>query len=89
MMFMRRDRSAVEQSARYQSVPELQRDVQAYQNGFATSAEHASLAKQLVLLVRRHKAVFGTSFAAAAVIFAVFKTSGRWVYYEYDPEKAR
>jgi multiple sugar transport system permease protein len=28
-------------------------------------------------------------FAAAAVIFAVFKTSGRWVYYEYDPEKAR
>lgn len=27
--------------------------------------------------------------AAAAVIFAVFKTSGRWVYYEYDPEKAR
>jgi multiple sugar transport system permease protein len=28
-------------------------------------------------------------FAAAAVILVIFKTSGRWVYYEYDPEKAR
>jgi multiple sugar transport system permease protein len=26
---------------------------------------------------------------AAAVILIVFKTSGRWVYYEYDPEKDR
>lgn len=26
---------------------------------------------------------------AAAVILAVFKTSGRWVYYEYDPERER
>lgn len=26
---------------------------------------------------------------AAAVILVVFKTSGRWVYYEYDPEKER
>jgi multiple sugar transport system permease protein len=27
--------------------------------------------------------------AAAAVILAIFRTSGRWVYYEYDPERAR
>lgn len=27
--------------------------------------------------------------AAAAVILVIFKTSGRWVYYEYDPERAR
>lgn len=27
--------------------------------------------------------------AAAAVIMVVFRTSGRWVYYEYDPEKGR
>lgn len=27
--------------------------------------------------------------AAAAVILVVFRTSGRWVYYEYDPEKER
>jgi multiple sugar transport system permease protein len=26
---------------------------------------------------------------AAAVILLILKTSGRWVYYEYDPEKAR
>jgi multiple sugar transport system permease protein len=26
---------------------------------------------------------------AAAVILVIFRTSGRWVYYEYDPEKAR
>jgi ABC-type sugar transport system permease subunit len=25
--------------------------------------------------------------AAAAVILAIFRTSGRWVYYEYDPER--
>jgi multiple sugar transport system permease protein len=27
--------------------------------------------------------------AAAAVILAIFRTSSRWVYYEYDPERAR
>jgi multiple sugar transport system permease protein len=27
--------------------------------------------------------------AAAAVILAIFRTSGRWVYYEYDPERGR
>lgn len=27
--------------------------------------------------------------AAAAVILVIFKMSGRWVYYEYDPEQAR
>jgi multiple sugar transport system permease protein len=26
---------------------------------------------------------------AAAVVLAIFRTSGRWVYYEYDPERAR
>lgn len=26
---------------------------------------------------------------AAAVILVIFRTSGRWVYYEYDPEEAR
>ena len=29
------------------------------------------------------------TIAAAVVILVIFKTSGRWVYYEYDPEKAR
>jgi multiple sugar transport system permease protein len=26
--------------------------------------------------------------AAAAIILVIFRTSGRWVYYEYDPERA-
>jgi ABC-type sugar transport system permease subunit len=29
------------------------------------------------------------TIAAAVVILVIFKTSGRWVYYEYDPENAR
>ena len=27
--------------------------------------------------------------AAAAVILVIFRSSGRWVYYEYDPERER
>jgi len=53
---------------RYQSVPDLQHDIEAYQHGFATSAEHATLLKQLVLLVRRHKAMCGTACAAGLLI---------------------
>jgi len=26
---------------------------------------------------------------ASAVILVIFRTSGRWVYYEYDPERER
>jgi multiple sugar transport system permease protein len=29
------------------------------------------------------------TLAAAAVILVIFRTSGRWVYYEYDPERER
>jgi ABC-type sugar transport system permease subunit len=29
------------------------------------------------------------TIASAVVIVVIFKTSGRWVYYEYDPEKER
>ncbi|MBM3888772.1 MAG: hypothetical protein FJ388_06550, partial [Verrucomicrobia bacterium] len=59
---------ALKQEDRYQSVPELQRDIEAYQNGFATSAEHASLLRQLALLVKRHKREFGIGFAALLVL---------------------
>jgi serine/threonine protein kinase/Leucine-rich repeat (LRR) protein len=40
---------------RYQNVQELQADIIAYQNGFATQAEGASVWKQVTLLLRRHK----------------------------------
>jgi WD40 repeat protein/serine/threonine protein kinase len=62
---------ALRKEDRYASVPELQAEISAYQAGFATSAENASLLKQAVLLVRRHKAAFATAFAAWAIITAL------------------
>ena len=40
---------------RYASVQELARDLESYQNGFATTAEEAGLARLTVLFVKRHK----------------------------------
>lgn len=42
---------------RYRSVGQLIGDIEAYQDGFATSAENAGLFTQVRLLVRRHKAI--------------------------------
>jgi len=62
---------AFDKARRYQGVADLQRDIEAYQNGRATSAENAGLGKQLVLLVKRHKALFGTAAAAWLIITAL------------------
>ena len=59
---------------RYRAVAELQSDIGACQNGFATSAENAGMARQLMLLVRRHRAVSFTAFSAL-VIAAVLTTA--------------
>jgi len=40
---------------RYADVPALQRDLEAYQAGFATAAEDAGLGRQVRLLVSRHR----------------------------------
>ena len=56
---------APDKAARYRSVEDLQADVLAYQNGFATSAEKAGAWKQFTLFVRRNKAA---SLGAAAVL---------------------
>lgn len=53
---------------RYASVSDLQRDLEAFQNGFATSAENATLGRQIRLLVQRHKDVFGTLVVAWFII---------------------
>ncbi len=55
---------ALDRNDRYQSVTALQADITAYQAGFATSAEHASFAKQLRLFVQRNKGIVATSFVA-------------------------
>lgn len=61
-------------AARYPSVPALQADLTACQNGFATGAERAGAWKQLKLLIKRNKAA---SIGAAAVLLVgtVFGTS--------------
>ena len=62
---------AFDKAARYARVEDLQADVLAYQNGFATGAEKAGLAKQVRLLVLRHKALFTTFFVAWFIITAL------------------
>ncbi len=54
---------------RYQTVADLQRDIAAFQNGYATSAEKASAFTLLRLLVRRRKAEF--TLAAIALIMMI------------------
>jgi serine/threonine protein kinase len=56
---------AFDRTARYLSVEELQRDLTAYQSGFATSAEKATWLKRASLAVRRNKAA---SIGAALVL---------------------
>jgi serine/threonine protein kinase len=52
---------------RYQWVKEIQKEIEAYQTGFATKAEKAGIGKQLKLLIRRNKGVF-TALAACLVV---------------------
>lgn len=54
---------------RYPTVAHLSADIEAYQGGFATSAEQAGALKQLQLLMLRHKAVTGTLAALLLVCF--------------------
>ena len=50
---------------RYQSIKEFQREIEAYQGGFATKAEKAGLFKQAALFIKRNKAA---SIGTAAVL---------------------
>jgi WD40 repeat protein/tRNA A-37 threonylcarbamoyl transferase component Bud32 len=63
--------TAADKDQRYASVTDLQRDIEAFQNGFATSAEKAGIGRQIALLVGRHKGVFSTLAAAWLVITAL------------------
>ena len=58
---------------RYQTVAELQQDLQKYQRGFATEAEHASPFKLVGLWVKRNRAISIVAAAALSVVllFAV------------------
>ncbi len=55
----------LDKAQRYQDIAALSADIEAYQAGFATSAEQAGAWKQLTLLIKRHKAA---SLGVAAVL---------------------
>ena len=59
---------ATDRNKRYGSVEAFASDIERYQNGFATQAEHAGALRQLVLFIKRNKAV---SVAAALFMVAV------------------
>jgi len=61
---------ALKREDRYQNVPELQKDIEAYQGGFATRAEHASAWRQLALLIKRHQKEFALAAVALLVLVA-------------------
>lgn len=59
---------ALDPAERYQTVPGLQAEIEAWRDGFATVAEGAGLWRQLALLIRRHRVV---TAAALAVVLAL------------------
>jgi serine/threonine protein kinase len=59
---------------RYQNVPDFQADIEAYQNGFATSAEKAGVGKQAFLLFKRQRYLVA-GLTAAVVLFIVSVTT--------------
>jgi serine/threonine protein kinase len=64
---------ALKPQGRYQSVRDLQTDIEAYQNGFATSVEAVSLWKQVKFFVKRNRTA---SIAAGIVLTAVIAGGG-------------
>ena len=67
-------------SKRYKRVTDFIRDIEAYQSGFATSAEDAGVIRQIGLLVRRHRAlaaVLAFSVAGAVISAARLAVSER------------
>ena len=62
---------AKSRNARYPTVQGLQRDIAAFQAGFATSAEHASASRQFALLIRRHKVAAAIALLVLAGLAAL------------------
>lgn len=56
---------------RYQTVRDLQADIEAYQAGFATTAENASRVKQAVLLLKRQRYIVGGLGALLAFLAVI------------------
>jgi len=59
----------LDKTKRYQDVAALSAEIERYQSGFATTAEHAGTLKQLGLLMLRHKAV--TALLGVMVLLSI------------------
>jgi WD40 repeat protein/serine/threonine protein kinase len=62
---------AVKREDRYATVAEFAADIEAYQGGYATSAEHAGFGTQLMLLVKRNK-ILSASVALLVALSVIF-----------------
>ena len=64
---------AMEKDDRYQSVKALQKDIEDYQGGFATSAEDAGHFRQIILFIGRNKwfVLIGMSLLLALLILVI------------------
>ncbi len=56
---------------RYQSVKDLQADIEAWQSGFATTAEEATLWRHFLLMVGRHRREFRLLASASLILLLV------------------
>ncbi len=70
---------------RYESVAQFRDEIDAYLGGFATKAEQAGLAKQLLLLIQRHKGIFSTAAAAWLLITVL----GVWFVFNLRTKEQR
>ena len=71
---------------RYQSVGELQAEIEAYRSGFATEAEHAGFVRHLLLFVGRHRTE--CSLVAAALVVLLGVVSGFLVKVTIEKNRA-
>ncbi|HSI15272.1 MAG TPA: protein kinase [Chthoniobacter sp.] len=78
---------ALDPADRYQHVEDLQCDIEAYQGGFATKAERASMAKHALLFAARHKKEVAL-FVVFAVIFNVV-VIGFFLQLMHERDRAR
>ena len=76
---------AIAPGDRYQRVQELQAEIEAFQHGFATHAESASLRRQFLLAIRRH---LGISIVAAIAMIVLGVSSGYFLKQIQDERNA-
>ena len=66
---------ALKAKDRYEDVKSFQKDIEAYQNGFATEAEQAGLFRQVKLLIIRNKATFTILLFSLLILITVVSIS--------------